>query len=128
MTDTSTPYAVLLARDISHQLGLLTDHLTKAGTAEAAQIMNLALDSEIGILGRTSNLLATASHYVKDRAHPDAGPGLWQDLARAANSVHDHALDLEMQAGEFHALTARPSAPPSAPPSPAPPAGKKGRR
>ncbi|WP_326812281.1 hypothetical protein OIE62_07695 [Streptomyces scopuliridis] len=128
MTDTSTPYAVLLARDISHRLDLLADHLAKADPAEAAQIMNQVLDSEVGILGRTDNLLATASHYAKERAVPGAGPGLWQDLARTANSVHDHALDLEMQAGEFHALNARPSAPPPAPPTPAPPAGSKGRR
>ncbi|MFJ9033615.1 hypothetical protein ACIRQP_34955 [Streptomyces sp. NPDC102274] len=126
MTDTSTPYAVLLARDISHRLGLLADHLAKADPAEAARIMNQVLDSESGILGRTGTLLATASHYAKEHAHPGAEPGLWQDLARTANSVHDHALDLEMQAGEFHALTGKPAPAPNPPPAPS--AGRKGRR
>lgn len=100
--------------------------------------MQPVLDSETGILGRLSFLMATGSAYAKSRGgEGSVSQGLWQDLGRAANQLHDLSLDLEAQADEFHLLADTPAPAPgtsdvpgTVPPPPAsgPPGGRRGRR
>ena len=105
-----TPYPVHLARGISRQIDQLTEHLAQATPRQAAQILGQVLDAEHGVLGRLTNLVATASHFAKD--HAQAGtfpPEVWLALGRAANGLHDTSLDLDEHADDFRHLATTPS-------------------
>jgi hypothetical protein len=106
MTDAPTD-PVLLARDIAHDLGELTEHLSQAGPQQDAPIIETVLAGDEGILDRLTMLLATASHYT-----------------RAANHLHDISLDLDEHTSEIHlrdsraeSIPATPASAPAAPPT-----------
>jgi hypothetical protein len=125
----STQYPGLLAHRVARGIDELADWLATAPPGQAAQIMHRVLDADEGILGRLSFLLATSSHYAKERAGPQTAD-LWQELGRASNRLSDLALDLDGHAQQFAELT-NPLTPvpprPPAPPSPARPAPRRGR-
>ncbi|MDX3855656.1 hypothetical protein [Streptomyces sp. AK02-01A] len=104
MTDPN-PYAVRLADEIARLIDLLGDHLTQATSRQAAQILTKVLDSEKGILGRLTTLVATGSQQAKH--HTEAGtfpPEVWLALGRAANALDDVCLDLDEHADDVRRL------------------------
>ncbi|WP_406401900.1 hypothetical protein [Streptomyces uncialis] len=116
MTDT-TPYHARLAGEIARQIDQLAGHLVQAPPREAAQIIATVLDPDGGVLGRITTLLATASHYAKDRTENRVfPPEVWLALGRAANELHDVGLDLDAYADTFRQLARRTAAGGTAPP------------
>lgn len=110
MTDT-TPYHARLAGEIARQIDQLAGHLVQAPPREAAQIIATVLDPDGGVLGRITTLLATASHYAKDRTENRVfPPEVWLALGRAANELHDVGLDLDAYADTFRQLARRTAA------------------
>lgn len=97
---------VLLARDIAHDLGRLTEHLSQADAQQAALILETVLDGDEGVLDRLSMLLATASHYTR-AAEGTFTPELCLALGHATNALHDISLDLDEHTGEIHLRASR---------------------
>ncbi|CAM5445283.1 hypothetical protein [Streptomyces hirsutus] len=113
----TAPYPIRLADEIAHQLGRLTDHLSQLPTHEAIQVIARVLEPQDGVLGRVTHLVATGSHFAKDQAERGILPAeVWLALGRAANELHDIALDLD----EHTELTTRPAPIPAPPPNAAP--------
>lgn len=110
MTD-PTPFAVALAEDIAHRLGLLTEHLAQAPPRQAAQILEKVLDADEGVLSRTTGLMVTGSQIAQHRAQVGAFPlEICLALGRAANALNDIALDLDEHTGDIHHLADPPAA------------------
>ncbi|MFD9715788.1 hypothetical protein [Streptomyces sp. NPDC059076] len=129
MTDT-TPYPVRLAGEIARQIDQLAEHLSQAPGPEAVQIIATVLNPDDGILGRITTLLATASHYAKDRTENRGfPPEVWLALGRAANELHDIGLDLDEYTDTLQQLARRTAGASTAlPPKPADgPAPGRGR-
>ncbi|CAM5243214.1 hypothetical protein SHIRM173S_09193 [Streptomyces hirsutus] len=86
-------------------------------THEAIQVIARVLEPQDGVLGRVTHLVATGSHFAKDQAERGILPAeVWLALGRAANELHDIALDLD----EHTELTTRPAPIPAPPPNAAP--------
>jgi hypothetical protein len=95
-----TATSVHLADEIARQLDRLADRLSALPTREAAQVLSRVLEPDDGVLGRVTALMVAGSHLVKDHAERGALPAeVWLALGRAANELHDIALDLD----EHHA-------------------------
>ncbi|MFI0711339.1 hypothetical protein ACH4SK_11895 [Streptomyces inhibens] len=106
-----TPYAVALADDIAHRLNQLTEHLAQAPPRQAAQILGRILDADEGVLGRMAGLMATGSQTAQHRAQAGAfPPEVFLALGRAANELHNIALDLDEHADDIHHLATPPTA------------------
>ncbi|MFB7270790.1 hypothetical protein [Streptomyces sp. NPDC056244] len=105
-----TPYAVMLADDIARRLGQLSEHLSQAPPQQAAQILSKVIDADEGVLGRVTALLVTGSRVAQHQAQagslpPEAGLA----LGRAANKLHDIALDLDEHAEAIQRLADPPA-------------------
>ncbi|MCY0940252.1 MULTISPECIES: hypothetical protein [Streptomyces] len=95
-----------LARQIARQIAQLNEHLSVASPEEAARILGRVLDPEEGVLGSLTTLVATGSRFAQDRARAGVlPPEVWLALGRAANELHDIALDLDDHAADIHRLT-----------------------
>ncbi|QPP05188.1 hypothetical protein G4Z16_00935 [Streptomyces bathyalis] len=116
MTDDPTD-PVLLARDIAHDLGELTEHLSQADRQQAALIVEAIVDNDEGVVDRLSMLLDTAGHYTR-AAEGTFTPELCLALGRAANHLHDIRLDLDERTDEIRLRASRTDDTP-APPAPA---------
>lgn len=98
-----------LARQIAQQIAQLSEHLIVAPPQQAARILGEVLDPEEGVLGSLTTLVATGSRFAQGPALTGAlPPEVWLALARAANELHDIALDLDEHAADIHRLTQRP--------------------
>ncbi|MGW6454407.1 hypothetical protein ACWF94_00525 [Streptomyces sp. NPDC055078] len=123
---TDSPYHVRLAGEVARQIDQLAAHLSQAPPGEAVQIIATVLDPDEGVLGRITTLVATASHYAKDRAESGVFPSeVWLALGRAANELHDVGLDLDEHTDALRQVARRPApdstAMPPKPPSSQPP-------
>ncbi|MET7795347.1 hypothetical protein [Streptomyces decoyicus] len=106
-----TPYAVTLAEDIAHGLDQLTEHLAQAPPRQAAKILGNVLDADEGVLGRMTGLMATGSQIAQHRAQAGSlPPEVFLALGRAANALHDIALDLDEHADDIRRLANPPTA------------------
>lgn len=91
-----TPYPVMLADEITRQLGQLADHLSQLPPHQAAQVITRVLDPDNGVFGGIIHLMATGSYFAKDQAERGALPAeMWLALGRASNELSDIALDLD---------------------------------
>lgn len=107
-----------LARQIAQQIAELNEYLIVASPQQAARILGQVLDPEEGVLGSMTTLVATGSRFAQGRALTGAlPPEVWLALGRAANELHDIALDLDAHAEDIHRLA---QSPPSAVLPPAP--------
>ncbi|MFC5253045.1 hypothetical protein [Streptomyces nigrescens] len=107
----STPYAVALAEDIARRLHRLSEHLAQAPPRQAAQILGKVLDADEGVLGRMTGLMATGSQIAQHRAQAGSfPPEVFLAVGRAANELHDIALDLDEHADDIHRLATPPTA------------------
>ncbi|WP_406357256.1 hypothetical protein OHB56_32930 [Streptomyces sp. NBC_01635] len=117
----TAPYPIRLADEIARQLGRLTDHLSQLPAPEAAQVIARVLEPQDGVLGRVTHLVVTGSHFAKDQAERGILPAeAWLALGRAANELHDIALDLDEHTDALTELTTRPAPIPAPPPNAAP--------
>ncbi|QEV04974.1 hypothetical protein [Streptomyces prasinus] len=117
----TAPYPTRLADEIARQLGRLTDHLSQLPTHEAIQVIARVLEPQDGVLGRVTHLVVTGSHFAKDQAERGILPAeVWLALGRAANELHDIALDLDEHTDALTELTTRPAPIPAPPPTAAP--------
>lgn len=115
------PYPVALVADISHRLGQLSEHLAQAPPQLAAQILGTVLDTNEGILGRMTGLMATGSHVARHHAHTVSfPPEVRLALGRAANELHDIALDFDEHADAIRRLATRPTTMATPGPKPVP--------
>ncbi|PIM71288.1 hypothetical protein CTU88_14290 [Streptomyces sp. JV178] len=109
-----------LADEIARQLGRLSDHLAILPAGEATRVIARVLDSEDGVLGRFTHLVATGSIFAKTQAERGSLPAeVWLALGRAANELHDIGLDLDEHTDTLQRLHTRPAVtakPPTAAP------------
>ncbi|MFD8590803.1 hypothetical protein ACFV1B_14855 [Streptomyces sp. NPDC059637] len=118
MTD-PMPCSVALAEDITHRLGQLTEYLAQAPPRQAAQILGKVLDSDEGILGQVTALLATGSYFAQHHARIGTfPPEVWLALGRASNKLHDIGLDLDEHLADIQRLAASATAANAAAPKP----------
>ncbi|MFD5453863.1 hypothetical protein [Streptomyces olivaceus] len=116
-----TPYPVRLADEITRQLGQLSDHLSQLPPPQAAQVIARILDPDNGILGGVTHLVATGSLFAKDQAEQGTLPAqAWLALGRAANELHDIALDLDEHQDTLQRLGTQPATTAAKPSTPAP--------
>ncbi|MFJ7589460.1 hypothetical protein ACIQZO_19190 [Streptomyces sp. NPDC097617] len=107
-----------LAHQTVQQIALLNEHLSVAPPQQVARILGQVLDPETGVLAALTTLVATGSRFAQDRA--SAGllpPEVWLALGRAANELHDVALDLDDHAEDIQRI-ARPKQTATVPPVP----------
>ncbi|MEU5162288.1 hypothetical protein AB0G74_22155 [Streptomyces sp. NPDC020875] len=107
---------VRLAGDIARRIDQLAEHLIAAPPPLSAQVIATVLDSEEGILGRFTTLVATGSHFAQE--HAEAGelaPEVWLALGRAANELYGIGIDLDEHTDTLREL-ARPAPPGTVPP------------
>ncbi len=117
----TAPHPVQLADEIARRLGRLTDQLSLLPAHEASQVVARVLEPQDGVLGRVAHLVATGSHFAKDQAERGVLPAeVWLALGRAANELHDIALDLDDHTDVLTALATRPVDTPVPPPNAAP--------
>ncbi|WGD39803.1 hypothetical protein [Streptomyces cathayae] len=117
----TTPYPTRLADEIARQLGRLTDHLSQLPPHEAIQVIARVLEPQDGVLSRVTHLVVTGSHFAKDQAERGILPAeVWLALGRAANELHDIALELDEHTDTLTELTTRPAPIPTPPPNAAP--------
>ncbi|MEF9902113.1 hypothetical protein [Streptomyces sp. P9-A2] len=117
----TAPYPARLADEIARQLGRLTDHLSQLPAHEAIQVIARVLEPQDGVLERVTHLVVTGSHFAKDQAECGILPTeVWLALGRAANELHDIALDLDEHTDTLAELTTRPAPTPAPPPNAAP--------
>ncbi|WP_446038080.1 hypothetical protein [Streptomyces sp. SID1121] len=91
-----TPCPVRLADEITRRLGQLAEHLAILPPSEAAQVIARVLDPDGGVLVGVTDLVITGSGFAKIQAERGALPAeVWLALGRAANELHDIALDLD---------------------------------
>ncbi|MEU0844027.1 hypothetical protein ABZ370_31750 [Streptomyces sp. NPDC005962] len=115
------PYPVRLADEITRQLGQLADHLSQLPPTQAAEVIARVLDSDAGVLGGVTHLVATGSVFAKGQAGKGALPAeVWLALGRASNVLHDVALDLEEHMDTLQHVGAQPATTSAKPPAPAP--------
>ncbi|AZK97034.1 MULTISPECIES: hypothetical protein [Streptomyces] len=107
---------VRLAGDIARRIDQLAEHLIAAPPPLAAQIIATVLDSDEGVLGRFTTLVATGSHFAQE--HAEAGelaPEVWLALGRAANELYGIGTDLDEHTDTLKQL-AHPEPPEASPP------------
>jgi hypothetical protein len=116
-----TPYPVMLAHEITRQLGQLADHLSQLPPPQAAQVIAHVLDPDTGVLGGITHLVATGSKFAKDQAERGALPAeVWLALGRATNELHDISLDLDEHKDALQHVGTQPASTAAKPPAPAP--------
>lgn len=116
MTDPST-YPVRLAEDIASLLKTLDDHLARASTRQAAEILGKVLDADDGILTRVTDLVGTGSRIAQGQAHRGAlPPEVWLAMGRAANELHRVGVDLDEHADTLKQLGTPPATATTPPP------------
>ncbi|MGK4906420.1 hypothetical protein [Streptomyces albus] len=118
--------SLLLAFEIADQMGRLIDDLPRVPPRQTAKVLEDVLFADDGILKRTADLLATASHHTRELSR--AGhlhPEIPLALALAANTVHDVQIDLDEHADELQRLAKPPVT--TAQPAQAPAGPSKGR-
>ncbi|MGW6742852.1 hypothetical protein ACWGDX_19370 [Streptomyces sp. NPDC055025] len=124
-----TPYAVLLADDIARRLGHLAEHLSQASPQQAAQILGNVIEANEGVLGQVTALLVTGSRLAQHHARAGSlPPEIGLALGRAANKLHDIALDLDEHADDIERLAEPPAAASAEAARPAAPGIVGGRR
>ncbi|MFB7781343.1 hypothetical protein ACFC1D_01345 [Streptomyces vinaceus] len=108
-----------LARQIAQQIAALNEYLIVASPQQAARILGQVLEPEEGVLGSLTTLMATGSRCEGPALKGALPPEVWLALARAANELHDIALDLDEHAEDLHQLA---QSPPTSvlPPAPSP--------
>ncbi|MFI7102735.1 hypothetical protein ACIBK8_25640 [Streptomyces sp. NPDC050161] len=109
MTDST--YPVRLAAEIARLISQLNEHLIQAAPAESTKIINRVIDAEEGILGEITTLMATSSYSARRHAEDGTLPReIPLALGRAANGLHDIALDLDEHADGLHRRARTPAA------------------
>ena len=112
---------VLLADEITRQLGRLTDHLAQLPPAEATFVIARILDPDEGVLGGVTSLVIAGSRCAKTQAEQGRLPAeVWLALGRAANELDDIAYDLDEHRTTLRHLSQQPIPAAAKPPAPAP--------
>ncbi|MEU6312315.1 hypothetical protein [Streptomyces sp. NPDC047014] len=97
-----------LTAGVTRQLDQLSAALSQAGPQQAARILQQVLDSEDGILGRLTALVATGAYVTEHQAQSGVVPAeMWLALGRTANTLHDLGLDLNEHSEVFAEIASR---------------------
>ncbi|MEU9290291.1 hypothetical protein AB0D57_38055 [Streptomyces sp. NPDC048275] len=112
---------VLLADEITRQLGQLTEHLAQLPANEATLVIARILDPDGGVLGGFTALVGTGSRFAKTQAEHGRLPAeVWLALGRAANELDHIGYDLDEHRGTLRHISQQPTPTAAKPPAPAP--------
>lgn len=112
---------VLLADEITRQLGQLTAHLAQLPSAEATLVIARILDPDEGVLGGFTALVGAGSRLAQTQAEHGRLPAeVWLALGRAANELDQIGYDLDEHRATLRHVSQQPIPAAAKPPAPAP--------